>query len=540
MRAALKNLVMSLSPARAPLVSPPRAVFSLDRRALALFRIGLGVTLALDTLMRWGDLRAHYTNFGVLPMGSAVSEFVHELHASLHFASGTLGWQLILFSLTLVLSFAVACGLRTRLSTCGAWLLLVSVQNRNPLLLNGGDVLLRLLFFWAMFLPLGRVWSVDAIGRRVTNGDDAQPQATSPLYFGGGSIAYVLQIALVYLSTVALKTGKEWWPDGTASYYALSLDQFTTTFGRALVQWPELLRVSTYIVYGLEGAAGFLILCPFFFPSVRTLTIVLLALMHLNFNAAMRLGLFPWIDILSLMPLVPTPVLDALATLLLTPSRQRQLTRVSSWLARQARRQSMGWAWSATNCATDKPSEAGRIGGVLALVALFYCALWNAMTVPWLGVTLKEPWNHIGQVLRLDQKWNMFAPYPMKDDGWYVIDAKLVDGTRVDAFSGEERAVNWDKPADIAAMYPNARWRKYMMSLWLKDKAGLRLYFGKWLCRSWNEERTEQKKLARFDVVFFHERTPPPDAVATVEKLVIWQHECFGKAPVSDETDAVD
>jgi hypothetical protein len=33
---------------------------------------------------------------------------------------------------------------------------------RNPYILSGGDVLLRVVVFWAMFLPLGDRYSLDA------------------------------------------------------------------------------------------------------------------------------------------------------------------------------------------------------------------------------------------------------------------------------------------------------------------------------------------------------------------------------------------
>jgi len=36
-------------------------------------------------------------------------------------------------------------------------------------------------------------------------------------------------------------------------------------------------------------------------------------------------------------------------------------------------------------------------------------------------------------LLRVDQRWDMFAPYPSKEDGWFVIPASLSDGSELRA-----------------------------------------------------------------------------------------------------------
>ena len=46
-------------------------------------------------------------------------------------------------------------GVRTRFAALASWFMLVSVQTRNPVILQGGDVYLRLLAFIAIFLPIG-------------------------------------------------------------------------------------------------------------------------------------------------------------------------------------------------------------------------------------------------------------------------------------------------------------------------------------------------------------------------------------------------
>ena len=53
-------------------------------------------------------------------------------------------------------------GWKTRFATIASWVLLLSLQNRNTMILSGEDNLALLLLFWGMFLPLGARYSVDS------------------------------------------------------------------------------------------------------------------------------------------------------------------------------------------------------------------------------------------------------------------------------------------------------------------------------------------------------------------------------------------
>ena len=56
-------------------LSGPREIFSLDLRSLALFRLGLGLVLVFDLCSRLGDVRAHYTDYGILPRVLHVQDY---------------------------------------------------------------------------------------------------------------------------------------------------------------------------------------------------------------------------------------------------------------------------------------------------------------------------------------------------------------------------------------------------------------------------------------------------------------------------------
>jgi predicted DCC family thiol-disulfide oxidoreductase YuxK len=590
----------------------------LDLRALALFRVALGSLVIADVVTRAPNLEPFYTDFGILPVAPYVQEFANRLHISIHLGSGTLGWQVFLFTLLFLCGLALLVGYKTRLATVLGWFLLVSMQNRNPMVLNGGDVLFRMLLFWSFFLPLGARWSVDSA---LSEPEPERPRgAAGNLLFTGGTMALTMQIFFVYVTTAILKDGKEWWPLGTASFLALSLDSFVTPLGAWMRQWHTLLQYSTYGVYFLELVGPFLLFAPFFYVPLRALTVLAFIGLHLNFELMMRLGLFPWVDMASLIVLFPGELFDWLESRWTTEERKRltiyydgdcgfckkmvyllreaylvhetrlapaqssptilaTMQRETSWVVVDAaggehlrwdalvttlehmplfggllqrlplrRLTPLGDALyrlvaghrlalgriTAAALPWNKPqgTAPSMAGNVLAVFFTAYVGLWNLKTIPSTGIELLPPWDKIASVLRLDQKWNMFAPYPLKEDGWYVIDGELADGSPVDVLTGVEGPVSFEKPALVAyERYENARWRKYLMNIWSKKKKGHRLYYGKYLCRAWNRDaEKEERKLKKFEIFFMKEYSNPPGEEPTLSRHSIWQHDCFKKS----------
>ena len=168
-----------------------RDLFIIDLRSLALFRISIATLVLIDLALHAQYLRAHFTNFGVLPTWAVEHVFnPHPWFWSLHMASGTLLWQVILFLVAGTAAVALLLGFKTRWATFITWLLLASIHTRHPTLMNGGDNLMRMLMFWSIFLPLSACWSLDA--RR------AYGSTTRPSVFSAASVAIMLQLLIVY------------------------------------------------------------------------------------------------------------------------------------------------------------------------------------------------------------------------------------------------------------------------------------------------------------------------------------------------------
>lgn len=144
-------------------------------------------------------------------------------------------------------------------------------------------------------------------------------------------------------------------------------------------------------------------------------------------------------------------------------------------------------------------------------------------------ISLKGNLKHMALLLRLNQKWDMFAPYPARSEGWIVIDGRLVNGKNLDPWRKGE--VDFKRPKDMAKEYRNNVWRKVIGRIRTEEYKDYRLYFGKYICRDWNKSKPRGgERLQSFDVYFMTDITPAPGKKAQpIAKNKIWSHSCFKK-----------
>src|SRR5690606_16648331 len=117
---------------------------AIDLRTLALFRVTMALTMLLDLALRAQDLTLFYTDDGVLTRRFQM-ENLYEWQASLHFMSGEPLIIGLLFVLHAVILLALLVGYRTRIAMVLAWFFMLSLQNRNQVILQNSDVLLACL-----------------------------------------------------------------------------------------------------------------------------------------------------------------------------------------------------------------------------------------------------------------------------------------------------------------------------------------------------------------------------------------------------------
>jgi hypothetical protein len=588
-------------------------LFGIDLRTLALFRVVLATVLIVYVANRLPDITAFFTDWGVLPRHYIIQTDAWS-RLSLYFINGEWWFSALLLLTTLAFAVALWFGYRTRLATVALFVLFGSLVNRNPMILIGGDCLMACLLFWAMFLPLGARWSVDAAL-------STQPPPERHLHVSPASVGLLLQVMSVYFFSAILKNAPDWWPDGTAVYYTMELERYASPLGRELLRFPKLLQALSYFVYFLELLGPLLAFSPWLSRPLRFVVMLCFMGMHAGFVLFMQIGYFPFVSLASLTtllggwfwdwrarvnearhPLGPKIWYDrdcgfCLKSCLLfkeflilprasiAPAQDSQRARALleanySWVVIDADDRAhlkwpafvallrhsplFGWLWPVLRwSALEKPGNVvydwvgrhragfGTLTGRLlpqraerfetgrrtqAVVGVFVAAVlyWNLGTINVVDQNTLLFATPPFRVLRIDQIWNMFAPYPSRRDGWAVYPGKLEDGTEVDVLH-PGRPLTWDRPPQLSQVHENIAWHTYRWRIADRPFAGHRLYYGKYLCREWNWHARPGRRLATFDMAYVEELTPPPGGTAALERRVIWVHDCRPKQTENEQ-----
>lgn len=419
-----------------------------------MFRLGLGAAVLADTLIRVQDLTRHYTDEGVLPRAVLTALQPWTWTGWPHFWSGSAqaaeGW----FVLTVAAGLALLIGWHSRAAAAAAWVLLRSVQARNPFVLYGVDALLCLLLFWALFLPLDARWS--ALRERGGRAPGAVASA--------GSFGLVLQISLVHVAAGLYKTAGTW-VDGTAVWYALQSDLQSTAFGRLWLDHQGLLSAATHAVPWAELIGGALLLGS---ERARMVGIVVLAGLHLGIAACLDVGLFPWVNLTGLAALVPP----------------------------------RAWPGPAPDLRREPVRGIQRLAAGAAALAVVLTAGALARTRP------PPPVRDLAYLVGMQQRWTMYRN-PLKLEGWLVMPGRLSTGDTVDLTAGE-RPVSFEKPSDLRRRIRNHRELKLMQRLMVRKDERLFAAWAAVACRAWAAHHPDGPALETVEFVAMVERAPAP------------------------------
>lgn len=509
-------------------------LFGIDLRSLALLRIALGTYVLWDLVDRARGLTDHYSDWGVYPRDAVLDQWSNGTYwerlwayASLHMLSGDPVWQGFLFLLAAVFAIALLVGYRSRGAAFFSWLLIVSIQNRNPQILHGADQMIRQLMFWSMFLPLGARFSVD--GLCAVQRAYRVPIATRVLSVG--SIGLLLQTCFLYWFTVALKSAPQWHQEGTALYYALSLEHYQTPLGRWVVHTFPLwvLKAMTWATMLVEALGPCVALSPFATQRLRLWLIPTFFVFHLvligtlmdvgpivSTSAMLWIGFIPplfWEKATELWQRIPAN------------SAKTQLERVRERLIRWRNRRIVARLEAREGIPNLKPT---LIAQVFAAVTIAYVLLWNLRGVDGRRFAFFSPqYDWIANLVRLDQNWGMFAPYPMIEDGWFIMPAELADGSTVDLLRGGA-PLTWEKPKDVTSMYYNERQRKHLMNLWPMGYSWQRPYYFRYRKHQWEQQHREPtKQIHSMSLYYMLHITPPPGGQQPVPRKML----LLGTAP---------
>lgn len=489
-----------------------KELFSIDLRSLAVFRICLGLVLIVNLLQRVSDIKAFYSDEGILPRRILFEEMYNTFVFSLHLMSGSVLFQGILLFIAFVSAFAMLIGFRTKIAVFLSWILFVSLISRNLFVNDTCDLFLGHILFWCNFLPLNAYYSMDC----ALNENKEKPPA---LLFSGGTAGLLCQITFIYFFAGLLQLRDPFWAQGMSMYYAISEVQHGSELGVAFLHSVPLFWIQflSYFVVYLESFCPLFLFSPMFTTAFRMLGLFLLVLMNLVYGMFFDFGLFPWINVCSLIVFIPSLFWDRLFSSSVVQNFFNQIFRKILQFIEPVPRYNFSLSF--------KVSMLNNALSVFFLVYILFLNLQNFSP----NYKVPEKISFIGVLLQLQQNWGMFLT-----DGivggyniWYVIPAKLKDGKEIDLFSGET-PVKWTKPRYIASLYKNRYWKKYMVIL---GRAYYPLskrlpYFADFYCRDWNSKHQKNEHLETLDVYVMSEVVLPNHKTSSERKVLLWHRIC--------------
>lgn len=283
-----------------------KKTFSFDDRSLGLYRILIGMVVMADVIYRLEDLTNFYTDIGLIPRSIFTSEMTMPWSLSFHLANGSLPFAVLMFSIHLIFGLMLVFGYKSRWAMIGAYVMTLSVHNRNWLVNNGGDDVLRSILFLSIFLPLGRCFSIEAAMKK-------EKKETTD-YFSTWGLAFFLQVFVIYFVSYILKDHPIWRSDWTAVFFSSRLDIFATPLAIWMRNFPGLMKLITAASIYLEWLGPILLIFAFafgrFWWMVRAFLVVSFIGFHFGIFLTMNIGLFTFICMAMWTLFLPGPVWD--------------------------------------------------------------------------------------------------------------------------------------------------------------------------------------------------------------------------------------
>jgi Vitamin K-dependent gamma-carboxylase len=483
-----------------------------DLAPVALFRIVYGVELFNWFWQLAPNIPAFFTDEGFMPRALLVGMFPDRF--SLITGMGT-SWQVAIFlAACLVVAVMLTIGWHTRSACLLAFVGVASLEWRNPLLLDGSDIVFRLIPFWLALTNCGDMYSVDAATRK----------ARGEIVTGSGPALPVrvleLQVGWIYLMTGLEKMAGTLWKGGTATFYALQLEH---TFGRS---WAYPLATNMVVVHLMSWgtlAVELLFLPLSMIPTrvTRLAAVIGAALLHGGILTMMNVGNFPVIMLSTLILFLPAEwvrsFVDAIEARVGTRFTPR-LAAATVGATRELRRAPA--IPMRTTGVTDLRGV--RIAGAVLLLAVTAVAFSSAFP-SWAAAY--RPQGELGRVLvfsSLDQRWDMFSPDPAQADGWMLAPAVLADGGTYDLLTGGPVSTSprWSDP-----LY--TRWVKVFERIANAGYSDYRLEFGRSFCRLRNFHlQPGQSPLDTFELNYIERTVHAPGEAPTLKEFHIWSHKC--------------
>ena len=431
------------------------ARFEIDTRSLAVFRIAVALLVIADLVLRARNFELFYTEAGVVPQSLALAAPPVDV-PSLYFLSTDPRLTAVLFVIHGLLACSLLAGYRTRLSTVCVAILVVSLDLRNPLVLSYADTLFMWLLCWAIFLPLGERWSVDAVHA------EREPRTT----VGGLPAALILlQVITVYVVNGLHKRTADQWATGEAAVVVMGLDDMTFLAADLVASLPQFVQIGGRIWYGMLLCSWLLVV---FRGRPRTVLVATFVAVHLSFALTVRIGAFAFVSIAGLLLFLQASFWADIYRLAKRLADHEQLSRLSVRAERTAGRLPRGPVFGMADALRrQRRPVVGLLVGLVTVVVVISVLSTGGVIDNQAAADIETATS---AVIEHQTEWSIFAPEPRSTDRQYVVAAESTTGDQWDLQL--DRGLTADRPLELHTQFDTYRERFYMSSVRRDSPAG--------------------------------------------------------------------
>lgn len=209
----------------------------IDIKQYAVLRIALGILITLYLLELLPFHSLHFSPDGWLEKQRDLSLYNSGSWSLLFFLENkSQTW--FFFLGTIACSVAFSLGFLTKLSGLATFIALVSIWNRNPILLDGDDAILRVMLFFLLFSPCGRVYSIDSLFHSPLVKSEIWPLRMIQF-----------QMAFIYFVSGWVKFHSQEWQDGTILQYVLVHPEYARWDFAKILSYPLIRAVLNAVTF---------------------------------------------------------------------------------------------------------------------------------------------------------------------------------------------------------------------------------------------------------------------------------------------------
>ncbi|MFB6209011.1 MAG: HTTM domain-containing protein [Candidatus Nanohaloarchaea archaeon] len=417
-------------------------ITEIDSRALAAFRISAGFLIIADLFLRSRNFHLFYTNEGAVPI-SVAQEITREGTFSLFFLSGSPEFTAFLFLLNGLIALSLIIGYKSRFSILMSLIFVFSLDLRNPLVTSYADVIFRLMLFWAVFLPIGRRWSIDSV-HSDNNGSDTVS--------GIAALMIQLQLIAMFFVNGIGKLYSDKWVSGDAAPLILGKDSMTFLLGDFLTSYPEILTVGGFLWMSMVLTSPLLLVLK---NRLKMFFILVMVFNELFLAFTVRIGAFPWVTMAGLLVFLPVGFWNRIESFLSSRKFESGLSKIAGFFPQIEKYEKLKQTISQNSVFSIV------VVAVLILLSvnLVFYNLGTILPAERNEIEIMDDFNEGMAIFGLEQPtWRIFLEKQNKTiDDYLVIVGTTSDNSTIDLSYG--RNFTMERPPDITEGFPTYRYR---------------------------------------------------------------------------------